>query len=175
MNNAHENNHLHPEAAPADVRDIAGRLDALASRDRAAAPAGFEDRLLAATRSGLAARQGTVAGVIHARGPWSGLKLAASLAIVGGIGLLGAVYVLGSRNQAPQAPTGQLAQAQPEVLPGPNTTAEDPLDVDAISAEFEEYLASVKGTSSDLTDGSDVSSGDGFWDVGNALTLEGSL
>lgn len=176
MMNDHENNHLHPEATPAEVHEVAGLLDALAVRDQASAPAGFEDRLLAATRGSLGSQRSNTAmiGMVHTRNPWAGLRLAAMLAIVGGVGLLGTVYMIASRNQpttGPGASGGQITQAQRHVDP----SGDEPLNIDEISAEFEDYLASVKGTSSDLSDSSDASSGDGFWEVGNALTLEGSL
>lgn len=183
MTDTNNQSHPHPETTPPDVRDLAARLDMLAARDRSSTSAGFEDRLLSAVRGGLNSSATPVAGRVgtsRTRNPWAGLRLAATLGVVGSVGILAAVYVMGARQATSPlgVPSNRPIAVTPN-MPTPNHDLAtnlgrgDALDVQSIEAEFEEYLASLDGAESPID--SLETAGNGFWDVGNSLTQEGSL
>lgn len=150
---------------PADLMQVSDALEALARADRAAAPEGFDERVLAAVRTGgPAAEDRPVAGRI-APSAWAGMRLAAALGLVAGAALLGAVALLGSRGVP--STSGPVAVA-------PETTD---LDTAALEAELSEFLAATTTTDDDelVTSGDAASLRDSFWDVGADLSLEESL
>lgn len=79
-------NHPH-DALPEDVQPIAGQLDELGARDRAAA-AGLEDRLFNATRGVIRGERLQLVGGGHrhrraSRRVWTPMRLAAAVAVCG--------------------------------------------------------------------------------------------
>jgi hypothetical protein len=152
---------------PADLMQVSDALEALARADRAAAPEGFDERVLAAVRTGgPAAEDRPVVGRI---GPsaWAGMRLAAVLGLVAGAALLGAVSLLGSRGVP--STSGTVAVT--------TDASNNDADAAALEAELSEFLAAATTSDDDelLTSGDATSLRDSFWDVGADLSLEESL
>lgn len=121
-------NGTHEQPFPAEIAEVAGRLDALAAAERGAAPLGIEDRVagasLAALRSGTAVR---LVGNEHraARRPtmmnW-GLRVAAAWLVAGGAF---AIYM----SVGPATPGGDgVGTAIVDVALADNAAAEQSID-----------------------------------------------
>jgi hypothetical protein len=153
----HRANHPEPhdETTPADLRGPEALLRRLAERDRAAAPAGFEERLLART-GGVIARAPAPASI-----PFPGARrwrLAAGLLLVAGAGLAAALW----RSGGPGAPSirAPLASAPP---------AEDAslhADLDSFLTEFESVEGAVLADATDEA----LDPADEFWSDGDLPT-----
>lgn len=151
------------DATPADIVPVESRLNALAERDRRAAPDSLEDRLFLATRAPLRAAAEPPAPMRMPAPPaWRApLRLAAAIAVVAGAGLLAVSYF----------------KSAPTVAVGTQTT--DSVDVDAVQADLDDFLASLDsasaGDDSIMTLRSDIASTEegleAFWSV-DSLDLD---
>lgn len=154
------------ERTPADLTPTESRLSALAERDRRAAPASLEDRLFLATRAKITEPAGAPAPIPMPAAPsWRApLRLAAAIAVIVSAGLIATlVFSPGAPSATPVAnntpPTGEV-------------------DIDAVRADLDDFLASLdpasNGDDSILIIRSDIESTeddlDAFW-ASDALDL----
>lgn len=135
------NEHSPAPQTPAELLAIEAGLDRLGSLDRASAPAGFEDRLLAATSTHLRQPVAEQADVIATIGPahtraW---RMAASIAVVSA-GILGASW-LASRGPATSTQVARVASTQ---------TIES--DLKSVNAELATVMAAADSTSLTTSD-----------------------
>lgn len=151
------NQHRDPET-PHELLHVEARLDDLAARDRASAPAGIEDRLFSAMREATMRADEHTAIVARIGGsrPGAWLRIAAAVGLTIGAALI-AFTVAGPRRTAPQNKV---------VIAPPRTDPAVPVDAAAVEAELAAFLASVEqfGTSeisSDLAEAESIS--EGFW------------
>ncbi len=105
IHNANQNN----SALPPELRAIEAGLDGLGSHERASAPTGLEDRLLVASRFHLTAGAPSVntpSGVLAVIGGRRMVGLAAAVAIVAGVGIVGVRMSGNGGGLGPVAPIG---------------------------------------------------------------------
>lgn len=127
MNESNRNASLNEETTPVELRGVESALGRLAERDRAGAPAGFEDRLFESTRASLGESSGVIARIGGAGAGVTGwrFRLAAAVAIAA-VGVFAAVWV---------RPFGAAPKGQGEVALG-NVGTSDSYTAEELAAQI---------------------------------------
>lgn len=152
------------DRTPDDLLNVQGSIGRLAEFDRRAAKPGLEGRLFDASIGAFKASNHAPAPIrFPGAGGW---RLAASITVLAGTGLLGSLWLMRQPSTSIVAPItspAPIAQAEP--------TQTEPLDADELRGELEDFLASYDAVEkADLADSTPMSPT--FWDSEDALGRE---